>query len=235
MLYFIADARDGAAKSGCNVCCCEAATARPGEVNKVEINYAQWSLVTAEKGLSFGTAIEISPCTNCGEASSIATDAFARTLTNTDYVGTLADPVATGSLLYQVLAIYGPRNGEVTAIDAGTGAFTYRPNPGFTGIDRLFFKVTDEDGGSSIGEFIISVDPVVGAQNRQPGFENALSIPAARVNIDRKSQTLSFPLDASPKARPGDIYRITIRQPAIDCDCAKFWHSMCLDVTITKC
>lgn len=66
-------------------------------------------------------------------------------------------------------------------------------------------------------------------------FTKDISIPAGRISVDRKNFLLRFPVSVSPGAATDNIYRIIIRQPALDCDCNKFWHEMCIDITVGKC
>ena len=46
---------------------------------------------------------------------------------------------------------------------------------------------------------------------------------------------LRFPVAISPGAKVGDIYRLTIRAPAMDCDGTTYYHVSCYDITIGKC
>jgi hypothetical protein len=51
------------------------------------------------------------------------------------------------TLTYQIVTQ--PTHGTVVITNASTGAFTYTPNPGYSGADSFTFKVTDNVGGTS--------------------------------------------------------------------------------------
>lgn len=228
MYFFSVDPRNGA-KSGdvCGKCCCESISARPGEVNGVMVSYAAWSAPLGGHGLTNKTTFEV-------EGVSVTpprvTNAFARTTVGVDYVGSLSGlfPNPEGEPVeYDIPEINGPSNGVVTL--GANGAFTYKPNPLFTGIDRFWFSIN-----GNIGEFIISVDPSTG-EIPEPPYTPAVYIPAARRSVDPRSHTLRFVLGISPAAISGDVYRLTVRQVAIDCDGNEYVHISCYDISIGSC
>lgn len=233
MFYFMADARDGAAKNGCHTCCCESMSARPGETNLVEINYANWAVPIQGKGLFDGTIFEISSCLNCNEnALPVIENSFIRTTLNQLVEVTIT---AENAVKYSILQRFSAEHGVISDFDKTTGKFTYTPNAGFTGYDTVWFTAKDAAGNSNSGQIIISVDKSAGEQNPQTDFQEPVTIKRDRVKIDRRNYLMNFALEISPGARTDDIYRLTIRQPVLDCDCNKFWHEMCIDVQIGKC
>lgn len=242
MLYFIADSRDGAAKSGCNVCCCESFSVRPGETNKVSIDYAGWAAFTAERGLSCGTEFSLSECQNCGnESTDFGESIFLRGASNVALAGDLKNSIigGVGSNVYTfaILPLYGPNSGKITAFNPLTGVFTYMSNTNYAGYDKFFFTATDQDGNKETHEVAIVIDNDISDPTPYPDpeFTPAISIDKRRVKVNRQGMELSFPIEASPDATVGNIYRLEIRQPALDCDCGKYWHVSCYDISIGKC
>ncbi len=51
--------------------------------------------------------------------------------------------------------------GSVTLDAAATGAFTYLPPAGFTGVDRFTYTVEDPDGNAATGEVLVSLENTV--------------------------------------------------------------------------
>lgn len=229
MYNFDANARSGSGQAGCNTCCCEHMSALPGETNKISINYAAWSVPIGGHGLSSRTRISVSECKSCNPDDPLVNPAFARTLVNSPLLGDLSAqyPDASPETRYAILDVYGPERGRVNLMEDGT--FTYDPNAAFVGIDRFWFSA---DG--HVGEFVISVDASEENPNPQPAFTPAIDV-EGQPSIDGRYHSMSFALSASPAAVPGDIYRITVRQQALDCDCNKYDHMSCYDVTISKC
>jgi hypothetical protein len=60
-----------------------------------------------------------------------------------------------------------------------------------------------------------------------------INIPRAKIMV--RNPTIQFPLEVSPAAVTGDLYRLTMRTPAMDCDGNVFYHIWCTDINIGKC
>lgn len=229
MFFFSADARNGV-KSGdaCGTCCCESIGARPGEINGVMISYSAWGAPLGGHGLINETTFEIE---GVSVTAPLVNSSFERTVMNTPYTGSLSGlfPNPEGEPVeYEILELYPPRGGIVELGE--NGAFTYTPSPLFTGIDRFWFSIN-----GNIGEFVISVDPSAQQQIPEPPFTPAVYVPAKGRAVDPRAYTLRFMLNVSPAAKPGDIYRMTIRQVAIDCNGNKYVHVSCYDISIGSC
>lgn len=225
---FIVDSRSGAGPAGCNTCCCQKFSAAPGEVNKLTISYAPWSAPIGGHGLSSKTKFEIGPCASCGDDEPAVTPAAARTPAGEPLQFNLSANVTdpTPQTKYALLGLYGPEHG-VAEVDA-SGQLTYTPDSGYAGIDRFWWSA---DG--KVAEFVVAIDG--DSEIPFPAFTPPVSIPKNQVSVDARMHTLSFALAISPGAAIGDIYRISILQPALDCDCNKFEHLSCYDLVIGKC
>jgi Bacterial Ig domain len=217
--------------------------AKVGSTDKVQIMYAAWSQPIGGRGVGVPN-IDLALLTKAGVASGnqkpVATPFYGLTAYGAAFTGALAtvvvDPEAA-ALTYKALPLYGPANGAV-AISV-TGAFIYTPGPSFTGYDRFFYSVDDNVTGPVVGEVIIGVSP----DSPLP----ALPLPTAAmvtpavivrnkfVQVNAAWQSISFPLEVSPQAVAGDVYRMTIRTPAYDCDGAVFYHVSCYDILIGAC
>jgi hypothetical protein len=243
MLQFTVDARDGVQSSnGCATCCCEPAVARPGETNLWQINYAPWAIPIGGRGLSVNTIFDIekktgatSPAGNQSPAVAFKASAVTFNTPLTDTVATsVVDPEAD-DLTFSLLPLYGPSNGEIT-FDAA-GAFTYTPHAGFSGYETFFYQVSDGQSAPRIGEVSLAVSL---ASPATPLPLKTKGTPAVRVRreglvILQSWAAIQFPVEISPAALPGDIYRLTIRQEALDCDCNPFYHVSCYDISIGRC
>ena len=83
--------------------------------------------------------------------------------------------------------------------------------------------------GTVIGDIPGSSTPTVGASSS----DGLISVPQNRISI--RGNVLSFPLVVSPLASVGDLYRLTVRQVAMDCGASFFAHVSCYDIAIVRC
>lgn len=245
MLYFTADARDGApAGTTCQACCCETLNLRPGETNLVTINYAPWSLPIAPPGivptLEFNIEADRSSCpTN-------AVEGFVPP-SNTNY--TLNTPVGTeltidlstnsapsgNTFAYKVVPFSGPKNGTLSQTGtSGAATFTYTPNGGFTGYDYFSYEMEDAQGRSvtrtvriSVGQHTARRDP---ARMALEPF-----IDATQIQTLSHTQEVKFPITMPVGVRDCERFRLTIRQPAKDCDGNLYYHMSCFDIVSKDC
>lgn len=210
MWAFTVDSRDGY-NSGdiCNSCCCKEIAARPGESNKVLIDYTPWVLPLRGRGLAVRTSIDFTA--PVGE--NVVQISMTTPVNQAVIVG-----VPTGST---EIPMYAPQHGTYNfATD------TYTPDPGYQGTDTFFFK----DSEGVVGEVVIGVGVAA------PEFQKPIDIPTKKARIDQRTNTLTFPIIVSPAALPGMIYKITVSQYALDCDlCETYNHISCYDVRIGKC
>lgn len=230
MLTFTVDARNGSFKDACNACCCEHVDARPGEKNKVLVNYGPWAAPIGGHGLAPNPGIEIECLTCSSERPPVVAAGFGRTTTGVVYNGNLA-PLYTGdeeTTVFAVEPLYPPSHGDVVVNADGT--FVYTPNTLFAGIDRFWWNVN-----GIVAEFVIAVDISAQQQYPQPPFTAPVSVPASRIAYDNRLYYMSFVLAVSPGALTGEVYRLTIRQKALDCDGESYEHLSCYDIKIGKC
>ena len=219
-------------------------TIRPGETNMVVLNYAPWSLPIAPPGIvptfEFSIAQDESSC----PASAI--DGFLPP-TNTNYslttqvstvlsidLGASAAP-AGNDFTYEILPFGGPLRGTLAQTGSpGDATFDYQPNGGVTGYDYFSYRMTDAQGRSVIRSVSISI----GSHSEQPNRGRMSLLPfidPAKVSVNQHDQTVSFPLTMPLSCRPCDEYRLTIRQPARDCDRNEYVHLSCFDIRCRDC
>jgi hypothetical protein len=241
MQTFIADPRNRPSGGGdaCNSCCCEMAYGRPGETNLWSIMYGHWVAGISGPGLVPGTSFEIA------KLNVVTPSGSNQPPVNKDYVFAtrtdmaVAGSVATGAsdvdgspLTYGLMGLYGPTNGIVDLVPA-TGAFVYTPRAGFNGYDKFFVTTSDGVNVPVINKVEIAVSPVGVPAIPLPPKIDVVNIPRPRLSVNK--HYIQFPVEISPAAMIGDRYRVSIRQPASDCDGNTFHHIFCADLTIGKC
>lgn len=242
-LYFNVDPRDGGLSTGgCNTCCCSAISLKPGETNKIVINYAPWSVPIGGRGLLCAPDIEISVNSNgCPAQTTTAgspplnTNYFYQTPINTALTtGNLAlNATPSGGLFtFAKLPLSGPTNG-VLSLNAATGAFTYTPNSAFVGRDRFYYTMTDNSNRTTVHEVVIEIGQTVG--NVAGTFRDLVTIDHSKINVDSQNHIVSFPITLSPAVRPCQIIRVDIKQQAADCDGTCYAHISCYDINAGKC
>lgn len=224
---------DGGASTSCQTCCCLAATAKPGESDKWVINYAPVVLPANGIGLTEGSCFDISKqssCEDCGGADLVHPELIS-TESNQTYLGNLQDAVDTPAgtpLSFSGVMFSGPKHGRLIIDESGS--YTYTPHAGYVGYDRFFWSVSINGGKPVIAETVLGVGDVLPPALSQ--LTPDLKITCCRV--DNRQFTLTFVLETSPAAVPGDTYRLTIKQGIKDCDCC--WDSKdCFDITIGAC
>lgn len=239
MIYFNADPRDAYATGGnvCGACCCQPIGIAPNEDNKVTIGYAPWAApLGGNHGLQNGTQFSIEK--KAGQEPEGAPDNTNYRIATTVGVSATIDvsdnatSPTSAIMTFGLVPLSGPSNGE--AVLDSDGALVYTPNDGFVGYDSLYFTTSD-------GDYTIVRQIVIKVSKTSPApvladkpFDPVLRIDPKTVNL-KPGYNMSFQLSASPAARVGDVYRLTIKQPALDCDCNEYNHVSCYDITITKC
>jgi VCBS repeat-containing protein len=86
----------------------------------------------------------------------IAYSDLIRTMRNTPATGVLRATDVDGDALHFSIVLM-PSNGTVT-LDAATGAFVYKPNKNFFGVDVFAFRARDASAESNTGWVVISVE-----------------------------------------------------------------------------
>lgn len=226
MHSFTVNARNADA---CNTCCCEQLSGKPGETDKVIVNYAPWSAPIGGHGLAHDTVFSVERLGN--PATPVVSNGFGRTVTGAPFNGDLAAlfPNPDGDdAKFAIDPLFGPSSGEIAL--SADGKFVYTPSPLFTGIDRFFWNVNGD-----MAEFVIAVDLNAQTQQKQPAFTAPVSVAKKSVGIDSRMHILGFLLSISPAAVVGDVYRLTVKQGTRDCDGNTSFHISCFDVTIGAC
>lgn len=245
MKFFTIDPRDGGfgISAGCNTCCCQQLHMRPGETDKMVVNFAPWSVPIGGPGLiAGGTQINISrDSSGCVESSidGFAPPALGNTTEFTALPGaaTVIDVTDDGitpagnTFSYRVLPMAGPANGAINNPNNGP-EFSYTSNAGFKGLDSFYVEVTDAQGRKLIQLVVISVGnpgPAVPAS-----LPSGLYVDQTKIHVDARAHQISFPITLLPDARSCEKFKLEIRQTTRDCDNV-YSHYSCFDVFVGKC
>lgn len=240
LLFFTIDERTSAT-GACNTCCCATATARPGETNKWVLDYFAWSGPIGGRGLAATTQVSverISPDvigTNQPPRVAFMGRVLAALAPLTDDLKTVATDPEGGVLSFALVPSFGVRSGTLTLNPDGT--FTYVPFAGFAGVDRFFYVATDVAGNATVGEVGIRVNAAVPAV-QFPAPTETPRVSAARLLATTSSapaHALFLTVAVSPAVRVGEVWRVTVSQETLDCDCNRFNHVSCYDLAIVKC
>lgn len=228
-------------QQSCNSCCCEFAEAVPGETNKWRINYQPWVSGIRSGRLVAPTQISVAKLTPA--AAPLSTTNLPPT--NVDYVFhtplniVLSDTVATSAvdpesapLSFAIAAGGLPRHGAVTMLP--TGAFTYVPGNGFSGYDTFYYSTSDGVNAPVLHAVMIAVDPALPA----PALPDPVLPPVVSIAYDMvrlEGPLMEFGVRVLPIATVGDVYRMTVKQTAMECDGGCYEHISCYDISIVKC
>jgi hypothetical protein len=244
VLYYEADPRDGGQGTGCNTCCCQTLSLRPGETNLVTINYAPWSLPIAPPGIvptmEFAITHDQSACPTTAIDGFLPPTNTNQTLTTAAGAPLVVDlganaAPAGNTFSYEIVPMNGPLKGTFTATGApGSGQFTYTPNPGQTGFDYVTYRMIDAQGR----EVVRTVQVSIGVHSDRADLSRLSLVPfidPSKVKTNGHNQTVSFPIYMPMTCRPCDEYRLTIRQPARDCERNEYNHLSCYDIRCKDC
>lgn len=243
MYQFNADPRDGVPQgSVCDACCCEPISLMPGQRDLISISYGLWTGPIGWPGIMPGTEFNIE--VNSDACPSGEVDGFlppsASNLELTTAAGTLlmidltaGVTPAGNTFAYSIVPFSGPTKG--TLVRTAEGMYNYTPNGGVTGKDYFSFQVTDAQGRIVIRHVEVDIDPA----NVQPRDLSRLSlvpfVEASAVEVRQPSQMIRIPIYMPLSCQPCERYKLTIKQPAQDCNCITFSHFMCFDITCKPC
>lgn len=221
------------ADASCQKCCCDKLTLKPGTTTKVSVGYAPWAVPIGRLHCAPQFQIEAMETCPVPVGSNMPPHATAEvkfstninSLLENDLTVMISDPEAL-PLTFKPLTLYGPKHGKLTL--QPTGAFSYMPGPGYKGEER--FYVSASDGvNATIFEVMIAV-----------GIDPASMIAAPHISIgpasvDSRFYVVSFPVTLSPAAQECEMWRLTVLQTAIDCDCICFTRTDCFDIGVGGC
>ena len=238
MLSFAVDPRDNAGPIGaCSSCCCASASMRPGETVPWVLNYSSWLSGIGGRGLVLSPTFDMQKLSlpTPGGHQPTNTDYSFSTAFNTALTASVATNAVDANgdtLAYALVTAYGVQQGALT-LNPATGSFTYTPLAGFIGYDLFWYTTSDGINPPVTHAVQITVNPQSGSLAAPPAIP-PIAVNLKAVNI-MANAGLRFPVAISPGAKVGDIYRLTIRAPAMDCDGTTYYHVSCYDITIGKC
>jgi hypothetical protein len=227
---------DGQPVDGCYTCCCESVSLRPGETQPLHLNYAPWALPIAGHGLHCNPIVDVEEKDTCPTpgGSNLPPHLTGLSRYYTTVNGHLdanlrsyvVDPEGA-QLIFKLLQLYGPKHGKLVL--QPSGAFSYTPVANFKGADRFYASASDGVSDPLVFETMIAVGIEMGIMVPTPDFHVGVPL------VDQRFHMVTLPLVAAPSAKPCQVFRLNIRQGAMDCNCNCYYHLDCVDVRIAKC
>lgn len=220
----------------CQVCCCKALTLQPGTTTKVSVGYAPWAVPIGRLHCVPQFQLERKDTCPVPVSSNLPPESLDDLIKFDTPINTEIDELLTVSitdpendpLTFKPVAFYGPKHGKLVL--ESDGGFTYTPVANYVGEDRFFVSVTDGFSDPKLFEVQIAVG----------GYDatNSKATPHISVgspSVDERYFTVSFPITVSPAVEMCEIWRLTVLQAALDCDCQCFTRSDCFDIRMGKC
>lgn len=251
MYLVTVDPRDGGSSSTgvCNKCCCEPIGMRAGETQMLTVNVAPWSVPLGGRGIVPPVLIDVQPNTESCGAQVI--DGFA----NPNFVAPALDVASTPPVSPQVIdyktgatpsgnefsfklePLTGPSYGSVVVDPAGL-AWSYTPNPQFSGYDSYWVRMTDAQGRSVVKEQVLRIGNPVALPPYTLG-KSGLVIDRSKIQINSMLHQIQIPLYLAPNAGCDTIegcikYRATFKITVDDCNNLLTIYQ-CFDVFCVKC
>lgn len=232
MYQFTADSMQG---DPCAVCCCEPLALKPGSTSKVFINYAPWSVPIGRLHCSpmFELEQKETCATNTGAPVKtgglpVAFDTPINTTLEGDLKTKIEDPDTP--ITFKHLVLYGPSYGSLLL--EPDGLFDYDPLPGYEGPDRFFVTATDNLGKAATFEVLIGVGSTSSTSMKETPH---VTVDPASAVVNNQYHTASFAVKVSPAADLCEVWRLTVAQNAIDCECICYNRTDCYDIRMVKC
>lgn len=238
MLYFTVDDDQPAQVDGCQKCCCWSSQFKPGTISKVGVNYAPWALQIGRLHCAPKFSLEQMQTCSTGAgadlpprpADKVAFDTPVNTVLNGDLNTQVTEPESNPMTFKWIFnGAYGPDRGKLVLLADGT--FTYTPDPNYTGPDRFYASASDGINAPVVFEVIIGV----GTPSANIPATPHVSIINDGVQVNDGLRLISFPVKVSPAAQLCEVWRLSIMQEALDCECNCFQRIDCLDMRIVKC
>jgi len=222
-----------AVNANCVKCCCEKLSLKPGTTNKVSVGYAPWAVPIGQLHCAPQFQLELMdtcpvPVGSNAPPQVVAEPKFTtavNALLQNTLTNMITDPEAV-PLTFKALPLYGAKHGKLDLL--ADGAFSYMPAGNYKGEDRFYASASD--GSNTI---IFEVMIAVGIDSA-----NVVATPHISVGapvVDHRYFTVYFPVSVSPAANECEIWRLTVLQAALDCDCTCYTRSDCWDIGIAKC
>lgn len=238
MLRATVDPRINALSGGdsCVSCCCDSVSVRPGETQPMVINYAPWAVPFARKGLTCDPQFDLQQMQTCAVPTGDNLPPFATEIPLVYVVPVdnviLNDKIKdddSDPLTFSTVPLYSAKYGKVVLLP--DGQFSYLPaDVNRIGFDRFYINASDGVNPPVMFEVVVNQGM---ATFPVPKATPKVSI--INPNVDNNMFTLSFGIAVTPNALPCEIYRLTVRQGAMDCDCNCYYHISCYDIAIAKC
>jgi hypothetical protein len=222
-----------AVDANCIKCCCQKLSLKPGTVNKVSVGYAPWAVPIGRLHCAPQFQLELMETCPVPTGSNMPPAATAEvkfsTAVNALLENTLTvmitDPEAA-VLTFKLLPLYGPQHGKLNLLS--DGSFSYMPAGNYKGEDRFYVSASDGTH-APVFEVMIAV-----------GIDAAAMITTPHVSVgpavvDHRYFTVYFPVIVTPAVAECEVWRLTVLQNAIDCECMCFTRTDCFDIGIAKC
>jgi Bacterial Ig domain len=222
-----------AVNANCVKCCCEKLKLKPGTVTKVSVGYAPWAVPIGQLHCAPQFQLEMMETCPPPVGSNMPPQATAEVkfstamnaLLENTLTAMITDPEAA-ALTFKALPLYGAKHGKLDVKPDGT--FSYMPAPNFKGEERFYISASDGTN-TAIFEVMIAV-----------GIDPAAMIATPHVSVgaavvDQRYFTVYFPVIVTPAAAECEVWRLTVLQSALDCECICFTRSDCFDIGIGKC
>jgi hypothetical protein len=232
MMHFTVDDYQ-AVNNNCVKCCCEKLNLKPGTVNKVLVGYAPWAVPIGQLHCAPQFQIEQMDTCPVPVGSNIPPTKTAEIKFSTTINATLENTLTvmitdpeSAAITFKLLTLYGPKHGK---LDLKTdGSFSYVPMYNYVGEERFYVSASDGTG-SAIFEVMIAI-----------GIDPATMVETPHVSVgpavvDQRYFTVSFPVIVTPAANECEVWRLTVLQNAIDCECLCYTRTDCFDIGIVKC
>jgi hypothetical protein len=222
-----------AVDANCQKCCCDKLSLKPGTVTKVSVGYAPWAVPIGQLHCSPQFQLEMMETCPAPAGTNMPPQATAdvkfstavNALLENSLTNMISDPEAA-ALTFKLLPLYGPKYGKFTL--AADGTFSYMPASNFKGEERFYVSASDGTHAPVFEVMIaVGIDPA-----------NMVETPHVSIgpaSVDSRYFTVSFPVIVTPAAAECEVWRLTVLQAALDCECTCFTRSDCFDIAIGKC
>lgn len=226
--------------SDCNACCCDIFSLSKGETDLIVLDYSAWSLPLSGEGIvpdmSFEVKVDSESCsvsTINGHVDPSNSNYTVTTATGTAVTVDLSANAAPAGNTFNYKAdnLFGPTKGSASI---SGNVLTYTPQVGSTGYDYVSFTTQDAQGR----EVKNTVSIQIGVQTNGLDLSRMADRPyinAESIEYDQDLQRVSFPIHMPNSVQDCQKFRLTILQPARDCDCNLYRKSSCYDIKIADC